>query len=102
MDHEVTETVDTLTSGPRPALAFIGAGRAGSALATALHDAGHIIAAVHSRTPPHASALAKATGAVVTTSPATAMRLAGVTFATVPDGEIGRVAAAIAEKSAQP
>jgi predicted short-subunit dehydrogenase-like oxidoreductase (DUF2520 family) len=95
LDHEVTETVDTLMSGPRPALAFIGAGRAGSALATALHEAGHTIAAVHSRTPAHASALADATGAVVTASPAAAMRLAAVTFATVPDAEIGRVATAL-------
>jgi predicted short-subunit dehydrogenase-like oxidoreductase (DUF2520 family) len=96
LDHEVTETVDTLTSGPRPALAFIGAGRAGSALATALHDAGHTIAAVHSRTQAHAAALAEATCAVVTASAAAAMRLADITFATVPDAEIGRVAATIA------
>jgi len=28
LDHEVTETVETLAGGSRPALAFIGAGRA--------------------------------------------------------------------------
>jgi predicted short-subunit dehydrogenase-like oxidoreductase (DUF2520 family) len=96
LDHEVTETVDTLTGRPRPTLAFIGAGRAGSALATALHDAGYTIAALHSRTPCHAQRLADSTGAVVTPSAAEAMRRADITFATVPDSEIGHVAAAVA------
>lgn len=92
----MTETVDTLTRPARPALAFIGAGRAGSALATALHEAGHTIVAVHSRTPCHAQRLAAATGATVTSSAAATVRRADVTFATVPDAEIERVAAAVA------
>jgi predicted short-subunit dehydrogenase-like oxidoreductase (DUF2520 family) len=96
LDHEVTETVERLTGGTRPALAFIGAGRAGSALATALHGARHAIVAVHSRTPSHAQRLAEATGAVVTGSAVEAVRLADITFATVPDDEIARVAATIA------
>jgi predicted short-subunit dehydrogenase-like oxidoreductase (DUF2520 family) len=96
LDHEVTETVETVTSGTRPALAFIGAGRAGSALATALRGAGHTIVAVHSRTACHAERLAASTGAVVTGSAVEAMRLAEITLATVPDGEIVRVAATIA------
>ncbi|MDQ6847938.1 MAG: DUF2520 domain-containing protein [Candidatus Dormibacteraeota bacterium] len=93
----MTETVDDATEvGARLSLAFIGTGRAGSALATALHDAGHRIAAVHSRTPAHAAQLAESTGAEVVPTALAAVRAADVTFATVPDGEIGRVAATVA------
>jgi predicted short-subunit dehydrogenase-like oxidoreductase (DUF2520 family) len=96
LDHEVTETVDTQAGNPRPTLAVVGAGRAGSALAAAFHEAGLDVVAVHSRTPSHARRLAGAAGAVVTPSAAEAMRLADITFATVPDAEIERVAAAVA------
>ncbi|PZR78303.1 MAG: DUF2520 domain-containing protein [Candidatus Aeolococcus gillhamiae] len=96
MDHEVTETVDATEVEARLALAFIGAGRAGSALATALHDAGHRIVAVHSRTPAHAAHLAASTGAEVVPTALAAMCAADLTFATVPDGEIVRVAATVA------
>jgi predicted short-subunit dehydrogenase-like oxidoreductase (DUF2520 family) len=96
LDHEVTETVETLTGGDRPTLAFIGAGRAGSALATALTAAGHAVVAVHSRTPAHAAELAAATGATVVDTAVEAVRRADITFATVPDEEIPRVAATIA------
>ena len=92
----MTETVEAQTRGAALPLAFIGAGRAGSALATALRDAGHPVAAVHSRTAAHAARLAAATGAVVVHSALEAMELAAITFATVPDDEIGRVAAAVA------
>lgn len=80
----------------RPTLAFIGAGRAGSALAIAAHQAGYRIAAVHSRTPEHATRLADSCGAVVTATPASAARAAEITLITVPDADIVRVAAVIA------
>ncbi|HSP64781.1 MAG TPA: NAD(P)-binding domain-containing protein, partial [Candidatus Deferrimicrobium sp.] len=92
----MTETVDPLQGTPRPTLAFIGAGRAGSALARALAEAGHRIIAVHSRTDGHAIQLASATGAAVAPTALAAMRSADLTFATVPDAEIVRVAATIA------
>jgi len=96
LDHEVTETVDAAPGRTRPTLAFIGAGRAGSALAQALAEAGHHVVAVHSRTPAHAARLAASTGAAVASTAVAAMRSADITFATVPDAEIGRVAATVA------
>ena len=96
LDHEVTETVDTTDAGARPALAFIGAGRAGSALAVALARSGHRVVAVHSRTAAHAAALSEATGATVAPTAVAAARRADITFVTVPDAEIVRVAATIA------
>ncbi len=92
----MTETVDAIQGLTRPTLAFVGAGRAGSALAQAFSEAGHHVVAVHSRTSAHAGSLAAATGARVVASAAAAMAAADVTFATVPDAEIARVAAAIA------
>ncbi len=92
----MTETVETLTAVPRPTFAFVGAGRAGSALATALHAAGHRVVAVHSRTRGHAHRLAEATGAVVSCSSLAAMQLADITFATVPDSEVAGVADSLA------
>ena len=96
----MTETVDAVQGRPRPTLAFIGAGRAGSALAGALAAAGHDIVAVHSRTPAHAERLAVVTGAALVPTAAAAMAAADVTFATVPDAEIVRVAATIAASGA--
>ncbi|MGH7722862.1 MAG: DUF2520 domain-containing protein [Candidatus Dormibacteria bacterium] len=92
----MTETVKRERSTPGPTLAFIGAGRAGSALATALAGAGRAVVAVHSRTAAHAARLATATGAVVVPAAVDAVRRADITFATVPDIEIARVAATIA------
>jgi predicted short-subunit dehydrogenase-like oxidoreductase (DUF2520 family) len=100
LDHEVTETVDEVQGQSRPALAFIGAGRAGSALAIALTSAGHTVTAVHSRTLEHAEELARATGATVAPTAVAAMGSAEVTFATVPDGEIAGLAAAIVASGA--
>ena len=85
----------TLARG-EPTLAFVGAGRAGSALARGLAGAGHRIVAVHSRTPSHAAALAEETGADVVPTAVAAARRADITFLTVPDPEIVRVAATIA------
>lgn len=92
----MTETVDATDRSARPTLAFVGAGRAGSALALGLHSAGHRIVAVHSHTPRHAARLAEATGAVVAPTAAQAARRAAITFATVPDSQIVAVAATIA------
>lgn len=80
----------------RPTVAFIGAGRAGCALATALHDAGHTITAVHSRTAERAQRLAAVLGAVAAPSAGAAAQSAEVTFLTVPDGQIAPLAATIA------
>ena len=80
----------------RPTLAFIGAGRAGSALAAAFTAVGYRVLAVHSRTPAHAQALAEATGADVVSTAVAAARAADITFITVPDAEIVRVAATLA------
>ena len=79
-----------------PTLAFVGAGRAGRVLATAARDAGYTISAVASRTPAHAAALADAVGARHAATPLQAARSADVTFLTVPDAAITRVAATIA------
>ncbi len=100
LDHEVTETVDGTGKQPRPTLAFIGAGRAGSALARALTDAGHRVVAVHSRTPAHAAELAASTGAAVVPTAVAAVQSAEITFATVPDSELAGVAAEIAATGA--
>lgn len=97
LDHEVTETMTVPTGrGARPTVAFVGAGRAGGALATALHDAGYAITAVHSRTPEHAAALAGRVGATVVPTAVAAMRAADLTFITVPDSQVTRIAATVA------
>ncbi|HEX4755386.1 MAG TPA: DUF2520 domain-containing protein [Candidatus Dormibacteraeota bacterium] len=96
----MTETVKAAAGSERPTLAFIGAGRAGSALAVALSGAGHSIVAVHSRTPAHAARLAARTGADVVATAIEAARRANITFATVPDAQIARVAATIAASGA--
>jgi len=79
-----------------PTLAFVGAGRAGKALATAAHQAGYEIAAVMSRTPAHAAQLAAAVGAQHVETPIHAARAADVTFLTVPDAAVTRLAATVA------
>jgi predicted short-subunit dehydrogenase-like oxidoreductase (DUF2520 family) len=102
LDHEVTETVK-IAAVPRdsslPTLGFVGAGRAGRVLATAARDAGYQVVAVASRTPAHAAALADAVGARYVETPIRAARAADVTFLTVPDAAITRVAATIAASS---
>jgi len=102
LDHEVTETVRN-AAAPRasrdsslPTLAFVGAGRAGRALATAAHEAGYQVVAVASRTPAHAQELADAVGARRVETAVRAARAADVTFLTVPDAAITRVAATVA------
>jgi predicted short-subunit dehydrogenase-like oxidoreductase (DUF2520 family) len=79
-----------------PTIAIIGAGRAGSALAAALHDAGYPIVAVHSLSPTSAERLAARTGAAVVPTAVAAVMCADLTLLTVPDAAITRVAATVA------
>ena len=85
---------------PRPRIAVVGAGRCGSALAVAAHDAGYRITAVASRTPDHARALAARVGAEAVESAVAATRRADLILLTVPDSQITRVAATIAASGA--
>ncbi len=79
-----------------PALAIIGAGRAGSALAIAAHDAGYRVAAVASRRGEMAARLASTVGACAVATPLAAVAAADLTLLAVPDGAISTVAASIA------
>ena len=79
-----------------PSLAIIGAGRAGSALAIAAHDAGYRVAAVASRRGEMATRLADTVGAQAVASPLEAAAVADLTLLAVPDGAIATVAASIA------
>jgi predicted short-subunit dehydrogenase-like oxidoreductase (DUF2520 family) len=79
-----------------PSLAIIGAGRAGSALAIAAHDAGYRIAAVASRRGEMASRLADTVGAQAVATPLAAVTVADVTLLAVPDVAISSVASDIA------
>jgi predicted short-subunit dehydrogenase-like oxidoreductase (DUF2520 family) len=82
-----------------PTLAIIGAGRAGSALAIAAHDAGYRIAAVASRRGEIAARLADTVGASAVATPLDAVVAADLTLLAVPDGAISTVAGAIAASS---
>jgi predicted short-subunit dehydrogenase-like oxidoreductase (DUF2520 family) len=85
---------------PRPTLAVVGAGRAGSALAVAAHDAGYRVVAVHSRTRAAARALAGLVGAEPVATALAAVMAADLTLLTVPDGAITSVAATLAATGA--
>ncbi|MBV9100265.1 MAG: DUF2520 domain-containing protein [Candidatus Dormibacteraeota bacterium] len=90
----------TTHAGGRPALSLVGAGRAGSALAVALAEAGYRVVAINSRTEAHARELAAVVGARVVTTALAAAEAADVTLLTVPDGAIASVAATIAATGA--
>jgi len=79
-----------------PSLAIVGAGRAGSALAIAAHEAGYHVAAVASRRGEVARLLADTVGARAVGTPLQAVASADLTLLAVPDGAIVSVAAAIA------
>jgi predicted short-subunit dehydrogenase-like oxidoreductase (DUF2520 family) len=79
-----------------PSLAIVGAGRAGSALAIAAHEAGYHVAAVASRRGEVARLLADTVGARPVGTPLQAVASADLTLLAVPDGAIVSVAAAIA------
>jgi predicted short-subunit dehydrogenase-like oxidoreductase (DUF2520 family) len=82
--------------GPSTALAIVGAGRAGSALAIAAHEAGYRVAAVASRRGEMAARLADTVGARAFATPLGAVAAADLTLLAVPDGAISAVAASIA------
>lgn len=79
-----------------PSLAIVGAGRAGSALAIAAHEAGYPVAAVASRRGEVARLLADTVGAHAVATPLQAVASADITLLAVPDGAIVSVAATIA------
>ncbi|MFI5287330.1 MAG: DUF2520 domain-containing protein [Candidatus Dormibacteria bacterium] len=79
-----------------PTLAIVGAGRAGSALAIAAHDAGYGVAAVASRRGEMATRLADTVGARAVATPLAAVTAADLTLLAVPDGALSMIAAAIA------
>ncbi len=85
-----------MEGAPRPSLAIIGAGRAGSALAIAAQEAGYVVAAVASRRGEVARRLADTVGAEAVPTPLAAVASADLTLLAVPDGAITSVAAAIA------
>jgi predicted short-subunit dehydrogenase-like oxidoreductase (DUF2520 family) len=82
----------------RPSLAIVGAGRAGSALAIAAHEAGYRVSAVASRRAEMARRLAGTVGGRTVATPLDAVLAADVTLLAVPDGAITSVAAAIASR----
>ncbi len=79
-----------------PTLAIVGAGRAGSALAIAAHEAGYRVAAVASRRGEMAARLAETVGARAVATPLAAVAAADLSLLAVPDGAISMVAASIA------
>ena len=79
-----------------PAISIIGAGRAGSALAAALSDAGFGVVAVHSLSPTSAERVSARTGAEVVQTAIAAVLRADITLLTVPDSAIARIAATVA------
>jgi predicted short-subunit dehydrogenase-like oxidoreductase (DUF2520 family) len=83
-----------------PSLAIIGAGRAGSALAIAAHEAGYRVAAVASRRGEVARSLAATVGARAVATPLEAALSAELTLLAVPDGAVTTVAATIAASGA--
>ncbi len=85
-----------------PAIAFIGAGRVAAALARGFDRAGQRVAAIASRRPEAARAIAAAvTGCRAHASPQAAADEADLVFLTVPDDAIAPVAAAIAWRADQ-
>ena len=85
---------------PRPRLAFVGAGRAGGALAAALAAVGYPVVAISGRDPERASALAERVGARPAPTALAAIRSADLTFLTVPDAAVTPVAAGVAASGA--
>jgi predicted short-subunit dehydrogenase-like oxidoreductase (DUF2520 family) len=79
-----------------PSLAIVGAGRAGSALAIAAHEAGYVVAAVASRRGEVARLLADTVVAEAVATPLAAAASADLTLLAVPDTAITSVAASIA------
>lgn len=85
----------------RPLLAFVGAGKVGQTLARLWAMRGYHVAAVASRTPQHAQALAEQVGAQAVTLEAVAAH-ADLILLTVPDDQIETVAASLAQQNVGP
>ena len=96
----MTETVTTTAlrgvDSRLPTLAFVGAGRAGTALAAAAHAARYRVTAIASRTPASAHRLAAAVEATPVAGPVAAAMAADVTVLTVPDASVTPLAAVLA------
>jgi len=95
-EHVIEEYADE-----RRAIGIIGAGRAGTALAVALHHAGRRVVAVASRTAASADRLADRVGARACREPAAVVDEADVLLLTVPDDAIRTVAGALAATAAE-
>lgn len=89
-----------MRDGSLPNVGFIGAGRAGRALAHGLRSAGYRVRAVASRTDASAQRLASAVNAVAMSAQGVA-NVAGLVFITTPDRAIGDMATAIAWQPGQ-
>ncbi|WP_051275813.1 Rossmann-like and DUF2520 domain-containing protein [Desulfovirgula thermocuniculi] len=83
---------------PKPAIAVVGCGKVGSALALLLKERGYPVAGVASRSYASAKRLAEAAGCPAYERPEEAARAADLVFITTPDREIAPVSRAIAEK----
>lgn len=88
-------------AAPRPRLAIIGAGRAGTVLGRALVDAGYAVTAVHSLNAASAQRLAGRLGASPAPTAVAAVRRSDITLLTVPDHAITPIATAVAAAGAQ-
>ncbi|GAC1341018.1 MAG: Rossmann-like and DUF2520 domain-containing protein [Candidatus Dormibacteria bacterium] len=96
MDQQVNRSTSPARAHKRPSIGIVGAGRAGSAIAVALHQAGYPVVAVSSRSETSAAELSAAVGGGRPTTPPNVVRRAELTFLTVPDAEISGTAAALA------
>lgn len=84
----------------QPRIGIIGAGKVGSVLARLLYAKGYTTAAVYSRRPESAVALAEQTAAHSVSSPAHVIARADLTLLTVPDDALAPLAGTIAQQLA--
>lgn len=82
----------------RPAIAVVGCGKVGGALALLLKERGYPVAAVASKTPASAEKLAGALGCPAAATVDEAVRAAELVFVTTPDREIAPVCAGLAAR----
>lgn len=83
---------------PKPAIAVVGCGKVGSALALLLKEKGYPVAGVASKSYSSAKRLAEAAGCPAYKRPEEAARAADLVFITTPDREIAAVSRSIAER----
>lgn len=82
----------------RPAIAIVGAGKVGSALALLLQAKGYPVTGVASRTPASAQRLAAELGVIAVENPEQITLEADIVFITTPDREIAPASADIAKR----